>query len=209
VTGASDPTWASYRQEAFGDPYLVWHDGPDFAVFQQNWERDPELATRMLVAGIAEGDALAAETVRELRLTPAQRSHFVATLLASSMLQHGGVRIAALRSLVELTGDPSHATGIAEELHIAAHWGDRLDAALALRDLAATPALVTDLATAVAGDPEYLVRYHAANTLLHWAGLPAEIESHDDLFALLTADESPEKWARVAADLAARVPATS
>ena len=24
--------WADYRLEVFGEPYMVWHDGPNFAM---------------------------------------------------------------------------------------------------------------------------------------------------------------------------------
>lgn len=201
----ADPTWAQYREDAFGEPYYVWHDGPDFNVFKQKWLAEPELATRMLMQGVSEGDALAAETIRELDLTPEQRSHFTATLLAVAMTRHGGVRIAALRSLFDLTGDPSHATGLLEELDGAAHWGDRLDAARALTVFPATAANVAGVAVAVAHDEDYLVRYHSANTLLAWAGDDREIEDHDDLFGLITEDAKPGAWAEASAQLAARI----
>ncbi len=202
---SADPAWADYRQDAFGDPYLVWHDGPDFGVFRERWLADPELATRMLTQGIAEGDALAARTVRELTLTPAQRARFTTTLLAVAPARSGAVRIAALRTLYDLTGDAAHAAGLVEELHDAAHWGDRLDAARALRDVPPTAATVAGVALAVSRDEEYLVRYHAANTLLAWSGDDRELERHDALFALVAAEHAPAGWAEAAAQLARRV----
>lgn len=200
----ADPTWAQYREEAFGEPYLVWHDGPDFAVFQDRWAADPALAARMLLAGVAEGDALAARTIRELELTPDQRSHFTATLLAASVLHTGASRIAAARSLYELTGDAGSASAIAEELNAPRFWSDQLDAALALRDFPPTADLVTSLSRAIRENEEYLVRYHASNTLLRWSGSDHEIEDEAPLFGLLVG-EDPAGWGRVADDLTARV----
>ena len=50
-------------------------------------------------------------------------------------------------------------------------------------------------------DPEYLVRYHSANTLRHWNGLEGAVESYEAMFADLTKDGDPDAWARVAHSL--------
>jgi hypothetical protein len=83
--------------EAFGEPYMVWHDGPDFAEFQSRFAADPELATRMLAAGLAEGDALAAQTPRELTLTAEQRAGFVRMLTHALPGAGAGVRVEGVR----------------------------------------------------------------------------------------------------------------
>ena len=65
-----------------------------------------------------------------------------------------------------------------------------------------------DLVAAVAEgvrDPEYLVRYHSANTLLRWAGRTEEISDDDELFGLLVDDAGAQGWAEVAERLAAAV----
>jgi len=200
----SDPDWAAYRQEAFGEPYLVWHDGPDFTEFASRFDQDPALATRMLAAGVAEGDALAAQTPRELRLTDEQRAGFVRLLRDALPRANAGVRLEAGASLFALTGDPEWSAPVVEVLGSAVFWGVRIDAAIRLKAFPPTPELVAAVAEAVR-DPEYLVRYHSANTLLRWAGRTEEISEDGELFGLLVDEAGPEGWADVAGRLAAAV----
>ena len=202
---AAEPDWAAYRQEAFGDPYLVWHDGPDFAEFRERFAADPDLATRMLRAGIAEGDALAAQTPRELTLTDQQRAVFVDLLTAALPAAEAGVRLEAGASLYVLTGDPTWSAPVAEVLGSGLFWGVRIDAAIRLAAFPPTADLVAVLALGVR-DPEYLVRYHSANTLLRWAGRTEEVSDDEELFGLLVDGVGPEGWAVVAGRLAAGVP---
>jgi hypothetical protein len=196
--------WATYRESAFGEPYMVWHDGPDFSEFASGFRGDPALATRMLAEGIAEGDGLAAHTPRELTLTDEQRAEFVRMLTAAMPAAGAGVLVEGGTTLFALTGDPSWAAPVAEVLTSGLFWGVRIDAAMRLKVFPPTPALVAALATGVR-DPEYLVRYHSANTLLRWAGRPEEISDTDE-FALLLDDAGSEKWAEAADRLAAAVP---
>jgi hypothetical protein len=201
----AEPDWAAYRQEAFGEPYLVWHDGPDFAEFRERFAADPDLATRMLQDGLAEGDPLAAQTPRELTLTEPQRAGFVRMLRGALPTANGGVRLEAGASLFALTGDPEWSAPIVEVLGSALFWGIRIDAAIRLKAFPPTPELVA-AAAAGARDQEYLVRYHSANTLLRWAGRTEEISDDEELFALLLDDAGAEGWAVAAERLAAAVP---
>lgn len=200
-------TWWQYREEAFGDPYLVWHDGPYFDEFLRRWRDEPELAERMLRQGIAEGEPLAAQTVREIAhvLTDEQKVALGGLLLGVEMLHPGTARIQAARSLYSLTGDPGHAAALVDELHGVGFWSVRLDAAMLLRDFPPTPELVASLRDAVADDPEYLVRNHAANTLRRWAGESSDISDERELFAMILDSSTPEQRAHAADVLAARV----
>ncbi len=63
----TDQSWADFREETFGDAYMVWHDGPDFTELVERWEADPELVERMLLAGIADDDPLASQDDRRAR----------------------------------------------------------------------------------------------------------------------------------------------
>lgn len=204
-TRPDESEWAAYRQEAFGEPYLVWHDGPDFYVFRERFAADPALATRMLLAGIEEGDALAAQTPRELTLTEEQRAGFVAMLREALPGANAGVRLEAGASLFTLTGDPAWSAPVMEVLTSTVHWSVRIDAAIRLKVFPPTPALVAGLAEGVR-DPEYLVRYHSANTLLRWAGRTEEVSDYKELFGLLVDEAGPDGWAVVAQRLAAAVP---
>ncbi len=197
--------WATYRESAFGEPYLVWHDGPDFYEFRSRFEADPALATAMLAAGIAEGDALAAHTPRELALTDEQRATFVRMLTEALPGANAGVRLEAGASLFALTGSPEWSAPVVEVLGSGVHWGVRIDAAMRLKAFPPTPALVEALAAGVA-DAEYLVRYHSANTLLRWAGRTEEVSDDAELFGLVVDDAGPDKWAEAGRRLASAVP---
>ena len=203
---AGDPDWATYRQEAFGEPYMVWHDGPDFAEFRDRFAADPDLVTRLLRAGIAEGDALAAQTPRELTLTEGQRTTFVEMLTEALPTANGGVRLEAGATLFALTGDPGWSAPVVEVLDSALFWGVRIDAAIRLKAFPPTPSLVASAARGVR-DPEYLVRYHSANTLLRWAGRTEEVSDDEELFALLVDSAGAEGWATAADRLAEAVTA--
>jgi hypothetical protein len=193
--------WADFRQEAFGEPYMVWHDGPDFSEFASRFEQDPELATSMLAAGIAEGDGLAAQTPRELTLTDAQRAEFVRMLTAAMPGAEAGVRVEGGATLFALTGNPEWSVPLSEVLGSTLYWSMRIDAAIRLQAFPPTPTLVAALARGVR-DPEYLVRYHSANTLLRWAGRTEEISDDEELFRLLVDDAGAQGWAQVAERLA-------
>lgn len=202
---SADTGWAAYRQEAFGEPYMVWHDGPDFAEFRARFAADPELATRMLEEGIAEGDALAAQTPRELSLTEEQRAGFVTMLTEAMPAAGAGVRVEGGATLFALTGDPAWSAPVVEVLASPVFWSFRIDAAIRLKEFPPTPGLVAAVAAGVR-DPEYLVRYHCANTLLRWAGRSEDVSDDEDLFGLLVDDAGAEGWAVVAERLAAAVP---
>jgi hypothetical protein len=208
VTG--DPSWADFRLEVFGEPYMVWHDGPYFPPIVDKYAEDPGLVVRELVAGIAEGDSLAAQACRELgELTEVQRSELVALLEKALPSSYGGTRSEIATSLHALGASSISTEDLAQEvcdvLLGVDHWGVRLDAAMRLTQFTATPRLV-EAAAAGVRDAEYLVRFHSANTMLRWAGRDIDISDDDELFRLLVDDAGPEGWAEVARRLSAGLP---
>ena len=204
MTTEPDDSWTAFRENAFGEPYMVWHDGPDFAEFRRIFDEDPELALRMLVAGIGEGDALAAQTPRELPLTEPQRQQFVDVLTRALPSSDAALRVEAGTTLYALTGSPEWSAALVEVLSAPLFWSLRIDAAIRLAVFPPTPELVGAVANGVR-DPEYLVRYHSANTLLRWAGRTDDISDDNELFTLLVDDAGPDGWAAVAERLAAAV----
>ena len=167
---------------------MVWHDGPDFAEFADRFAQDPVLATEMLAAGIAEGDALAAQTPRELSLTDEQRAGFVRMLTAAMPGAGAGVRVEGGATLFALTGDPGVVGAARRGAGAPASSGACASTPPSgSRPSRRRPTLVAALAEGVR-DPEYLVRYHSANTLLRWAGRTEEISDDDELFGLLVDD---------------------
>jgi hypothetical protein len=200
----TDPSWSSYREHAFGEPYLVWHDGPDFEEFRSLFDQDPELATRMLVAGIAEDDPLAAQTPRELDLTDSQRAELVGVLTRALPGSGAALRVEAGATLFALTGSAEWSATLVEVLRSPQHWSTRIDAAIRLAAFPPTTALVDALAEGVR-DPEFLVRYHSANTLLRWAGRGGDVLDDPDLFPRLADGAGPAGWSTAAQELAEAV----
>jgi hypothetical protein len=198
-----DVDWSRWRQEIFGDPYLVWHDGPDFSAMLAAARHDRADVARMLRAGLAAGDSLAAQGFAQLAdagLAPADAGELLRRAAATS----GGeflIRIA--EALYVLTADPSWGNRIVDVLRDGDSEFVRLDAAIALANFPPAPGLVRALAVAVT-DAAYLVRYHAATTLIRYAGGMAGVGDGPALFAKITS-EDPGQWRTAADELAEHV----
>jgi hypothetical protein len=190
--GASGPEalptlgeWAQFRDEAFGDPYHVWHDGPDFSKMLVLGRTQPDVVARMLRTGVEAGDALAAQSIAALARAGLAPADAPAVLHTAAQDATGTFAVRVAQALFASTGDQSCAAPIVEVLATAPHWTERIDAAIALGDFPPSRDLVDALASGVQ-DPEYLVRYHSANSLLRFAGQPPEIAEHRELFAKIT-----------------------
>jgi hypothetical protein len=176
--------WDALRERLFGTPYEVWHDG----IQEDRLETaDPAELRAALPEGLDAGDWVAAVAVRRLgdpALLP----------LVAARLGVGGGRFAveAARVIAELGGDREAATAWAVEALGWGGWPDRLDVAMGLRHLPGA-GVIEALLACVARDPEYLVRYHAAESLLHLGGIePADITSHPEVFSDLAAGANGE-----------------
>ncbi|MEZ0092195.1 HEAT repeat domain-containing protein [Streptacidiphilus sp. EB129] len=200
-----DPDWTAYRLAIFGDPYLVWHEGPDFTALRATTGPDRALAARMLLTGLREGDDLAAQGIRELRLLSA-----VPALEQAARTGDPRVRIRSAQALLALTGRQEWSATVATVLDAREFWGVRMDAAIALREFLPTPQLTACLARAVQDD-EYLVRYHAASTLLAQAGRKPDASAYKRWFPRVSApggqaqptDQDRAGWRAVARELSA------
>ncbi len=194
----TDQSWADFREETFGDAYMVWHDGPDFTELVERWETDPELVERMLLAGIADDDPLASQAIGELDLDEAGKQRFADALL--KLAPWGTFEVRTAESLIRLTGDERFASRIAKVLTDPVHWGDRIDAAMSLKKYHPTEELIAALEAGLR-DPDNLVRHHSAESLLAYAKDPEpDISQHDEDFGILVA-EDPKGWAELATKL--------
>lgn len=207
--------WRRWRREIFGDPYLVWHDGPDFNRLLRVARDDAGTVRRMLAAGLEDRDTVAAESVAvlaEAGLEPRGARH---RLRAAAPTASGSFLVELAVTLHRLTGEDRWAEPIVSVLRGGRFWGERMDAAIALDRFPPTVALIRALGEAVC-DREYLVRYHAANTLLRYArphdspGDPAwrdRVEREPRLFALIATPEDVvrgRRWRRRAPTEASR-----
>jgi len=176
--------WDGLRERLFGTPYEVWHDGIHEGQLD---DADPAELRAALPEGLAAGDWVAAVAARRLGdrdLLP----------LVAARLGIGGGRFAveAARAIVALGGDHQAAIAWAIESLERGGWPDRLDVAVGLRHLPGN-GVIAALLTAAESDPDYLVRYHAAESLLHLGGIePRDITLHPEVFSDLAAGADGE-----------------
>ncbi len=189
----------------FGEPYMVWHDGPDFGGLREEWKRDPEALLELLFEGMAEDDALASQSFAELDPVPGgEQAIRVIEKLTEHLPTSGPSAVVQIsRTLFRLTGTGVTMKPILDVLDSSAHWGDRIGAAIAMRDFPPNDDGRACLLRNVQAE-DYLVRYHSASTLLAWAGVETAIEDDEELVPLLAEDEAPDAWAQVAEALARR-----
>lgn len=167
---AEPPTeWDEFRRDVFGDPYMVWHDGADYAALMQRWRDDPDEVLGMLGRGLREGDDLPASTVIHLHRSGADVGILLADLVAAAERATGVTEARIALALFELTGDQRWSAVVLRVLATDRSQFTRLDAADMAGQLPVTDEVVLALALAVR-DSEYLVRYHAVSALSGFAG---------------------------------------
>jgi hypothetical protein len=198
-----DADWSRWRQEIFGDPYVVWQDGPDFAAMLAAARDDRGHVARMLRAGLAADDPVAARAIAELAEAGLAPTDAVDLLRHAAVTAAGVFLIRVAEALHVLTADPSWASRIVDVLRADDSEFVRLDAAIALAAFPPAPVVVAALAAAVR-DPAYLVRYHAATTLVRYAGGAAGFPDGPGLFAKITSDD-PGQWSAAAEELVIHV----
>ncbi|MFD9701363.1 hypothetical protein [Lentzea sp. NPDC059081] len=191
--------WHEFRLEVFGEPYLVWHEGANVDALVAEHERGPERAERMVRLGVAERDHVAVESMGALARAgraPSDAADVLRSVLPSAI---GTFRVRTAQVLCEMTGDDGYVSEVAAVLESGGgHWGERIDAALALPRLPRTPRSVAALHRGVL-DQEYLVRYHCANGLLGLTRPGRDIAKHKGFTSV--SGEDPARWRAVADEL--------
>ncbi|MGK5682627.1 hypothetical protein [Actinoplanes sp. URMC 104] len=198
-----DAEWRRWRREIFGEEHRVRREEPQFTGLIEAARRQPRTVERMLRAGLASADTIAAQAFTALAaagLAPADAVSILRTALSRA---DGEFRIRVAEALYALTRDPAWALPIAGVLTGAPSELVRLDAAVALAGFPPSTTLVRALATAVR-DPEYLVRYRAADTLLRWAGDRGGVDGAPALHEKITGP-AEDAWHAAADELTARL----
>jgi hypothetical protein len=185
--------WAEFRQETFGDPYTVLHDGPHFLSLPSRWLEQPEHVTRMLELGLSEGDPVAAQAVGYLARDGVDVGALGSRLREALPQAQGTFRVRVAQALFALTDDQDLAQPICEVLTGDGHWSVKMDAAIALNLFAPAMKVVQALVHGVQDD-QYLVRRHSAQTLLTLAGRHTTIEKVPDLWAMIRPSNSGRAW---------------
>lgn len=189
--------YAAWREQTFGSDYMIWHDGLDTGAVSRLSGEARSRAIEMVARGLELGDWVAVRSAAAMG-----EKAFGERLRALLPAARGKLAISLARSLRELEGDLSGASAI---IAVLSHpwWGERIDAAMALREFGGHPDVIPALLRTVREDPEYLPRVHASDSLLQLGGIvPAETSKHSELFAHVVHDadgDSPEAVAHRAA----------
>jgi phytoene dehydrogenase-like protein len=194
------PAWTQFRLETFGDPYLDWHDGTDFAKLRTLWRTRPELVEQMLREGLDADDELAASAIEHLVRTEGGMGGITPALESAIDDAQGTFRVRVAEVLLVLTGDQHWAGPVCEVLAGATEGFERADAAIALNGFAPSQAVVAALAGGVQ-DEEYLVRRDSAQSLLTLAHRHTTIEHEPALWAMIGSKASPRDWQQAADEL--------
>jgi HEAT repeat protein len=181
------PTFNAFYESFFGDPYMAWHDGLDVNSLLALTGDERSEAEKLLLENLADprcvtglGYIQTREALPKLR----------------EMLPTAGdyQRTRIVAAIWRITRDDSILPEIFGVLKNAATEYDRLDAAVALGDIYAPP--VKDALLEALADPDYLVRYNAAEALLRLHGLYLKLDlSKEAIFPDLVSD-APEAHVR-------------
>jgi len=185
---ADEQRWREWKERTFGSEYMIWHDGLWTGdIISLTGERREEALT-MLRLGVSLGDAHAAEALAAMG--DVQTIENMRLELGKAQ---GSERVRLALAIHTLRAEPELAKHLIDVLKSTLFWSHRIDAAMGLRHFAGEED-ERALLESVEADPEYLVRYHAASSLLvRWKITPSEITSHPEIFERITGprDEQP------------------
>ena len=171
------PEWQSWKEATFGSEYMIWHDGLDTDAVARLTGEARERGLEMLRLGVALGDAHAAQA-----LAACGDTGEVEEMRRQMAHAQGSSRVKLALAIHKVAPEPALATELMFVLQRHPWWGDRIDAAMGLRHFSGADDEAA-LLDSVSGDPDYLVRYHASDSLLvRWGVTPADVASHKDIF---------------------------
>jgi hypothetical protein len=191
------PEWQAWKEAMFGSEYMIWHDGLDTDAVARLKGEARARGLEMLGLGMALGDAHAAQA-----LAACGDTSQLGEMRAQMALAQGSSRVKLALAIHRVAPEPALAAELVLVLQRHPWWGDRIDAAMGLRHFAGADDEAA-LLDSVSGDPEYLVRYHASDSLLvRWGVTPADVGGHKDIFPDICGPREgapgPEDFARYA-----------
>ena len=180
--------WGRFMYQFFDrTPYMMWHDGVDANVVLEL--KDEELK---------EAEDLLIESAREDGMWPTRGLAVLKSKKSISMLKEklsmnpsSIIKIRVAYALEKIEGTGEHVNLLIEELLSAPFWGDRIEAAMLLKEFPSET--VRDALYKGMMDPDYLVRNHSGDSLLGIHGLEPEICEHQEIFKNLCADKKELK----------------
>ena len=171
---SNEHDWRRWKEEVFGSEYMIWHEGLAVEAVQSLTGEKREDAIRMLRMGVEFGDEHACEALAAMGDASA-----IAEMRAKLRESRGASRVRIARAIHALSPDESLANELVEVLEDPSlFWSEQMNAAIGLRDfgdLGSERALLD----AIKHNNEYLVRYHASESLLRrWHVTPSSIREH-------------------------------
>ena len=88
-----DTEWQRWRREIFGDPPQAWHEGTRFTALIDAARRQPRTVERMLRAGLAAADTVAAQSFTALAAAGLAPADAVSILRTALIRAEGTFRI--------------------------------------------------------------------------------------------------------------------
>lgn len=160
---------------------MMWHDGidPTSVCNLEGAERDQ--AEELLIESMQQGSYWAPMGLRELR---SQKAVPVMKEMLTGATGELLIELAIALNVIEDTTEYN-----SYMLHVLRQYPSpytRLKAAMKLRDFP-TPEVIEALFDAVS-DIDYLVRYHASESLLHIHGFNSQISEYRDILGLICTD---------------------
>ena len=169
----------------FGDPYMMWHDGIDVTAVNRLSEEEKKKAEDMLIQEMYKGNYFAVQGLRELRSKKA-----IPVMKQYLNEADPSVQLEICITLVEQEGEMEYLDIIFALLLNCPSYYVRMTAAIELRKFN-LPSVVEALFKAIL-DPDYLVRYHAVESLLDIHGFEPDITLHDDIMFEITFSEEDD-----------------
>lgn len=168
--------YGAWKLATFGSDYMIWHDGLNTGAVTELVGDARARAVQMLRLGVDIGDSHAAEALAAMG-----ESSSVEALRALLARSRGEDRVRVALAIHRLGSEPSLAAHLVDVLRGPLHWGERMAAAIGLRHFDGRNDELA-LLDAVEHDAEYLVRYHAAESLLARFRVPARLPGHPAIF---------------------------
>lgn len=185
-----EAAFRAFKESTFGSEYMIWHDGLYTGGVSRLTGEARAHALAMLRFGLSIGDAHAAEALAAMGDDGARDA-----MLASMTGADGATVVRTALAAHALRAEPGLAAHLVRVLESGEHWSVRIDAAIGLRHFRGAED-ERALLDRVEHDVEYLVRYHASESLLaRWKVKRREINAHPAIFALIStpSDGAPSK----------------
>lgn len=188
-------TYRAWKEHVFGSDYMIWHDGLYTGAVTGLVGAAREEALAMLRFGLSEGDAHASQALAAMGDMDSLES--IRDQIAT---KYGSEKVRAALAAHRMAADERLAAHLVDVMQRAPNWSDRIDAAIGLCHFAERGS-ESALLEAIERDPDYLVRYHACETLLaRWGVTPTEIAQHRAIFERIIGardvSPGPEHFAR-------------